>query len=167
MIAKSYIQANLRALDKKYRESISQKDSLFYSKLAILELCGWIEESMDDIVLRCAKRHVRGKKNRDYFLSQIVRRTHGFDYQAHFRRMLIHLIGIINVERIERAIDANTRAQFEAALRNLKRMRDPEAHTHIKGVTRSIDAPSITMSQFPVLYAGLVAFQDSIKRARI
>ena len=51
MIAKSYILANLNALDARYKRASRAKDALFASKLALLELCGWIEESMDDIVV--------------------------------------------------------------------------------------------------------------------
>ena len=57
MIARTYILDNLNKLDVRYRKAATLKDSLFYSKLAVLELCGWIEESMDDVILRCARRH--------------------------------------------------------------------------------------------------------------
>ena len=89
MIARSYILDNLTTLDRKYRNSTTTKESLFYSKLAVLELCGWIEESMDDIVLRCARRHLKDQANIDYVHEDIVKRTYGFDYQRHFRRMLM------------------------------------------------------------------------------
>ena len=72
MIARSYILTNLKTLDRKYNRATSTRDSLFYSKLAILELCGWIEESMDDIVLRCACRHLTdrgGPRNLDSVIS--------------------------------------------------------------------------------------------------
>jgi hypothetical protein len=54
MIAKTYILNNLSTIEKLYNDSSSIKNSLFYSKLAILELCGWTEESMDDIIKKCA-----------------------------------------------------------------------------------------------------------------
>ena len=80
MIARTEILANLWTLDRKYRNSTSKKESLFYSKLAVLELCGWIEESMDDVVLRCARRHLKDQANITYVQNEIVKRTHGFDY---------------------------------------------------------------------------------------
>ena len=64
MIAKSYILKNLKALDKHFINTNSSKDSLFYSKLALLELCGWIEESIGYIVLRCADRKLNDNKNK-------------------------------------------------------------------------------------------------------
>ena len=64
MIAKSYLQKNLEILDKLFIESTSATKGLFYSKLAILELCGWIEKSMDDILRTCYHRNIKNKKDR-------------------------------------------------------------------------------------------------------
>ena len=53
VIARSYITSNLEAISQGYLKASSQSEAFYLSKLAILELCGWIEESMDDVVLRC------------------------------------------------------------------------------------------------------------------
>lgn len=166
MIARTYILANLRTLNRKYSNATTMRESLFYSKLAILELSGWIEESMDDVVLRCARRHLKDGANLKFVQNEIVKRTHGFDYQQHFRRMLIQLLGVINVERIEKSIDQSKRLKLMATLGALKTARNAEAHTHIKGVTRHINAPSVTLSQFPALYDGIVEFDATLRRAK-
>lgn len=163
MITRSYILSNLRALDRLYKNAASSKESLFCSKLAILELCGWIEESMDDVILRCASRHLKFNENREYVRKLVVRKTYGFDYDYHFRGMLIQLIGIISVETLEKRVDQVKQTQLKATLATLKSARDPEAHTHIKGVTRHINAPSITLSQFAVVYEGLVEYDTVIR----
>ena len=64
MVAKnSILPGNLRSLDYRYRRAHSAlKEALFCSKLAILELCGWIEESMDDMVRRCATEALERSK---------------------------------------------------------------------------------------------------------
>ena len=56
MIAYSYIENNLDQLDKRYVKSKTSRDASYYSKLAILELCGWIEMSIDDCIVRSANR---------------------------------------------------------------------------------------------------------------
>jgi len=94
---------------------------------------------------------------------QIVQRTHGFDYDNHFRRMLVQLMGIINVEILEKNVDQIKQAQLKAALSALKEARDSEAHTHIKGVTRRINSPSVTLSQFPVVCDGLLEYDRVIR----
>src|SRR5688572_15386025 len=124
MIAKTYMDGNLRSLDRLFRHSTSTKEALFYSKLAILELCGWIEESMDDIVVRCAGRCLRQTSNVTYVQKQIVKRTFGFEYDRHFREMLIRLIGLVGVERVERQIDPAKHARMTATLGTLTIVRN-------------------------------------------
>ena len=150
-------------LDRKFRVAQSTKESLFYSKLAILELCGWIEESMDDIVLRCSNRHLRERSNKNYIEKYVVQRTYGFDYEKHFRKMMIHLVGVINVERIEKKVDPIKRDLFKSTLSSLKTMRNAEAHTHLKATTRQINAPSVTLSQLPAVLDGLMEYDRVIR----
>lgn len=145
-------------LDREYRKCRSVKKALLYSKLAILELCGWVEESMDDIVLRCARTHLRDARNLQFARGTIVRRTHGFDYEKDFRSMLIQLVGLVSVERLERRVDETKMATFKATLANLKKVRDSEAHTHIKKATKNVNAPSATISQFLLVYEGLLEY---------
>ena len=59
MIAISYIDKTLKELDKLYNQSTSQKKAIYFSKLALIELCGWIEETLDDIILRHSYRHLK------------------------------------------------------------------------------------------------------------
>jgi hypothetical protein len=139
---------------------------LFFSKLAIIELCGWIEESMDDIVLRCATRLLDEPSNRKYVQNDVVKRNYGFDYEKNFRQMLIKLLGLVNVEHIEAQIDLAKHQAMNAALSNLVIQRNTEAHTHIKGVGKMIDAPSVTLSRLSVVYDGLMEFDRAIRRIK-
>jgi hypothetical protein len=164
MIARTYMEENLRKLHRLYIGSRSRKESLFYSKLAILELCGWIEESMDDVILRCSVRCLVELENRKYATKTIVKRTHGFDYEPHFREMMIRLFGLVLVERLERAVDPAKDARMRATLTALYTVRNAEAHTHLKGVTRTINAPSVTMVQFRDVYEGLCEYDRTIRR---
>ena len=163
MIARSYIYANLNKLEKMYHDSKTSKEALYFSKLALLELCGWVEESMDDLILRCAIRNLKNAENRKFVRKKIIKPTYGFDYEDHFRKMLIQLIGIINVEKIERKVDPLLRDSLKSNLSTLKEARNPEAHTHIKGVARTIDAPSVTLSHFPPVYDGLKEYERIIR----
>ena len=49
----------------------------------------------------------------------------------------------------------------------LKTARDAEAHTHINGVTREINAPSITISQFADVYQGLKLTENTLRSTKI
>lgn len=167
MIARTYVEANLKSLNYLFGQAKTPKHTLYYSKLALLELCGWIEESMDDVVLRCAKRCLTQPANIKYTTDQIIKRTYGFDYDLNFRGMLIRLLGIIVVERIEATVDPIKQARLRATLTSLKRARDAEAHTHLKGVTRTINAPSVTLSHFRDAYDGLIEYERVIRQLNI
>jgi hypothetical protein len=164
MVSKTSILENLRRLDTLYHQnSASVKKSLFFSKLAILELCGWTEESMDDIIACCANRKLKERNNQDQ-IKKRIENTYGFVYEKHFRRMLVELIGLINTERLEGKIDSIKFQNFKSTLGSLKGTRDIEAHTHIKGATRSIAAPSKTIGNFRNIYDGLKEFETKLKR---
>jgi hypothetical protein len=164
MIAKSYIKGNLERIERLYNKSSNIQDGLFYSKLAILELCGWIEISMDDIILRLAKKHLKQSKNIGFVEKEVIKRTYGFDYSRHFRKMLINIIGIAGVEKLEKKIDSIKFQLMISSLDSLKLYRDSEAHTYIKGTTKRMDAPSVTMNRISDIYNGLKNIDDELRR---
>lgn len=166
MVSKSYILSNLKELDVLYNQARTQKKKLYYSKLAMLELCGWIEESMDDIVKKCAGRVLKVEKNKKY-VADIIKKTSGFGYDEHFRKMLISVVGLILMEKIEKRVDLSKYDPFIAALNNLKSARNREAHTHLKGVTRSVDSPSLTRRNFEYVYEGLKEFEIKLKELNL
>lgn len=142
------------------------KKALFYSKLAILELCGWIEESMDDIFRHCANRNLRESRNHSFVENTIIKRVHGFDYHKHFRVMLMQVIGLITIEKVEKRIDQPKLQVMKAALNALIMQRNTEAHTHLKGTTRRLDAPSATKRKFIEVYDGLKSFEYELRMVK-
>ena len=161
MIIKTGIYNNLTTLNRLYLVSSGPRNSTFYSKLAILELCGWTEVSMDDIVLKCAKRISISGSNMKA-INESVKRTWGFEYDYHFIKMLIHIIGYSGVEKVEKSVDRTKHTLLISTLNNLKGIRDSLAHTYLSGVTTRLDAPSITVSNFNNIYAGLKDFNKTL-----
>lgn len=166
MITKGYIDSTLRALDAAYRTAATPDDAQRYAKLAIIELCGWIEESMDGVIFRCSKRHLKDPANQTYCEGKIIRNTWGFDYDPHFRFMLMRLVGLINVEKLEQQVDQPKYVLMTAALTFLKALRDVEAHTHLKGTTRTLTAPSVIINKFQEVYDGLLDFDGTMRRCK-
>lgn len=166
MVSKGSITKNLNRLERLYNKSKAPQEGLFYSKLAMLEFCGWIEESMDDIINRCALKHLRKASNRKY-VGKVIRRTSGFEYHAHFRMMLITLLGIIHIEKMEIRLDPVKFERLKSTLGSLKGPRDIQAHTYLKGVMMTLDAPSITKRKFLTVYNGLKEFEGEIKRLKL
>ncbi len=163
MIARSYVQSNLKGLDRLFLRAKTPKEALYYSKLALLELCGWIEETMDDVVVRCSVRCLADAGNRKHIKDGVVKRNYGFEYHRHFRQMLVQVVGLSTMESLERRFDHTKHARLIATLASLKALRDSEAHTHLKGVTHTIAAPSVTLSYFTAVYEGLVDIDSTLR----
>ena len=76
----------------------------------------------------------------------------------------MQVIGLIRLEKIESRVDQTKLLYMKAALQTLRSQRDPIAHTHIKGITLRIDAPSSTIKNFVHVYEGLKCFEHELKR---
>jgi len=163
MIVKGYIISTIEELEKLYNKHQSLKKDIYYSKLALLEFCGWIEESFDSI----AKLSVSNKIKTNVFkkiLKDTIEKNYGFQYSANFRPMLIKTIGIEKSEKIEQKIDKMGNVQIlSTTLGNLKKVRNDNAHTYIKGTTTFIQTPSITKSQFLTIYPIIKEFEKEVK----
>lgn len=150
MVIKQHILVNIKRLDRLYN-SASTTEATYYSKLAIIELCGWIEFSMDNIAKNFANRHLRTSVYQNSFQA-IIDNNYGFDYKRNFRKMLNQTIGLHNMEKLEfPLIITGEIAILDATLDTLKQLRNDAAHNFI-GVTTTYQAPSVTKSQLEIIY---------------
>jgi hypothetical protein len=160
MIVKGVIESMLKSLNRRYYSESIPGDQVYFSKLAILELCGWIEASVDDLARR-SKKTIRTSVNIEY-LEDVIRRNYGFSYDRHFRHLISVGIGVVAFDQIETKLDPVVLAQFKSQLHALKKARDVLAHTFVKGQTTTIDAPSTTASRLDPIYKGLKAFEKEL-----
>lgn len=168
MIPVTYIKRNVNHLGTSYRKSHKPINSLLYAKLAIIEVGGWVEISMDDLISRAGAR-LMVAANKKHLEKKIIERTWGFDYHSNFRSMLIQVVGIICVEKIEKSVNAGIFAKMQAALTLLKTARHDVAHTYIKNATfgAPIPAPSVVLSYFADIYAGLKDIEATMRKMRL
>jgi len=155
MISNLTILKNLVRIDRLYSAASSPIETLLYAKIGIIELCGWVEETMDAIVIGVSQRSLTTQAHRDYIEKQIVKKTYGFEYEAHFRKMLMGVIGLKGVQDMEAHVN---RAFFDpmcGTLNAIKPNRNSHSHTYLKGATMAIDAPSVTIKHCQVIFAGL------------
>lgn len=165
MIAVSYIDSTLKELDRLFSDSTSQKKAIYYSKLALIELCGWIEESLDDIILRHANRHLKNSDNKDYCKKSIIKPNYGFQYKRNIRPMLISLIGLIELEKLEKELEKTSQITLLIGhLGNIRDSRNTAAHTHLKGVTRRFNAPSRTIGDFNRIKPILISIEEELRK---
>jgi hypothetical protein len=162
------IDLTLRELDSWYNDlpGGNERPKLL-SKLAILELCGWIELRMDEIT-----RNVATKLSLDllWVENKVIAKTHGFEYHGHFREMLRMLMGEAGILKIEGALgeqEGGDLAQLKSMLGSLWEIRGKLAHTNTSAGTmtqKSIGAPSWSNNQYRVISKLLMKFEEeSIK----
>lgn len=167
MISKGNIEKSLKAINRQFNYANKRRpaDAPYLAKLAILELCGWIEMSMDDILEKNANRLLLPNVQEiARFNNNVIRNTWGFKYEKHFKRMVVALIGIIGFNKIESRITPTILGTFQAELGNLTQVRDALAHTYIKGAAApSIDTPSVTIGRFNNIYTGLKEFEKLMR----
>jgi len=165
MIAKSYIEKSLKDLDKLYSSSGSQRKATMYCKMATLELCGWIEDTVDEIVLRHAKRKLKLNLNYLEYKRDFVKKTSGFVYEYHIRGLLMRLIGLIGLEEIEKNLEADHAkiTVLKTQLNNLVQIRNNAAHTHLKNVTPQYFSPSACQGSFVIIYNCLKSIDDELR----
>lgn len=164
MISRVDIQQNFTEINNLYQQSTNSKEALYYSKLALIELCGRIEESIDELMLACANRNLSVSNNRDFVENEIIGLTYGFEYNKHIRGMFMRIIGIINLEKLEKTVDPIKFHLMKSALGTLAISRNKAAHKYINGTTASIDAPSTTDRNFQYVYDGLEDIDNCISR---
>ena len=164
MVNKATIARNLRELDSRYRKvSRNPRDPLYFSKLSLIELCGWIEMTMDDIVGDCVRKHLSTSDNlKD--MKSVVDRNSGFSYDRHFREMLIRVVGLARVEELEKSLDPEKFERMRSSLNDLSKQRNSAAHTHLKNVTQSLFAPSVINMHFMQVYEGLKDIERCLRR---
>lgn len=163
MISNLTILKNLIRINRLYSTASSPIEALLYAKLGIIELCGWTEEAMDAIVLGASQRSLTTQAHRVYIENQIVKKTYGFEYEAHFRKMLMGVIGLKGVQDLEANVN---RAFFDpmcGTLNAIKPNRNRHSHTYLKA-TMTIDSPSVTIQHCRTIYAGLRDIDNVLKQ---
>lgn len=146
------VAATLQALDVWFNEPASQTQdrTQLLSKLAVLELCGWLEGEFDRLI-----RVVEAGRLNDapWVESELIDKTNGFHYAKHWRQMLCRVVGEVFVRRVEAEMEAAHPTELEqlrSLLGQLWKDRCSYAHadynTNVAAQQR-FNAPSFTIGQ--------------------
>ena len=162
MINNTDIENSINELDQLYNSNTAQ--ATYFSKLALLELCGWLEMSMDCIIKECADVKLTEQNNKDHTENKVIGMTYGFHYDQHFRPMLMKLVGLIKLEQIENPlIVSGELSVLESHLGSLNQTRKRAAHTHIYGATVTYEAPSKIKQYLTTLYPILQKYETALQ----
>lgn len=128
------------------------------SKLAILELCGWLETEQDKLILNVSNVCL---KDAPWTQKEIVDRNFGFDYNRHFRPMLAQILGEHLTRKLEQVMDIKhpgSLDEFRSSTGDLWVKRCNFAHENLTTSVikqQKFDAPSWCQNWYRVLNKAL------------
>jgi hypothetical protein len=166
MIPKRYTSLQLKKLDGLYNSAVTSGSDpdfpKYYSRLAVLEVGGWIEDSMDDLVrLYSRRKRIKIKAYLDY-VEEIIGRNYGFGYENNFKKMMRAALGATLLSNVESGMDVVKKQALESALSVLYPERNQHAHRSIRTAI-SFTAPSVCQAHFNDVYTGLKEFERILK----
>ena len=161
------ISDTLSLLVSWYEEpSISDERARLLSKLAVLELCGWLEGTFDDVVLEVDREALADEP---WVRKTVIAHVHGFHYEKHLRPMLNQLLGEIVVRRIEARVNSDAPGdldQFKSLLGALWKARCDFAHADMVAnvaTQQTFNAPSWSRKQHASLSRLIGTFQTHLR----
>lgn len=168
-IEREQIYKTLRFINRRF-DAISGKrdasvglESELLSKLAVIELGGWIEDSIDNILTKYVNKKIKAASERKHIREDIIEKVYGFDYKKNVRPLLERILGVRNYHRLVLALKKKgDYCILTSDIASLVGARNIAAHTHTKGVSRSFDAPSKTLDRFKRLYPVVQKLQKMV-----
>lgn len=160
------IAVTLRQLDTWFNEPSQGGDRpKLLSKLATLELCGWIEGEFDRLVLLAENNRLN---DQDWVRTQVISKTSGFQYDNHWRLMLSKLVGEVFARRIESKMETDFPGDLDrlkSLLGTLWKKRCDFAHADMVANVASqqtFQAPSWALNQHRILTKLLTRYEQSM-----
>jgi hypothetical protein len=157
------IDSTLATLETWYNEPTAGPERpKLLSKLALLELCGWLETEQDRILLAVDSACL---KDSSWTQKEIVEKTFGFDYNKHFRPMMVKLIGEHLMRKLEDQFDQKYPGdldQLKASTSDLWTKRCNFAHADMAfniAKQQRFDAPSWSSNRLRILNKALARFE--------
>lgn len=132
------------------------------SKLALLELCGWLETEQDRLILKINDICL---KDLPWTQKELIDRTFGFDYNRHFRPMLAQMLGEYFTRKLEHTIESKFPGdidQLRSSTGDLWLKRCSFAHEDTATSVRKLqrfDAPSWSLNRYRILSKILNRFE--------
>ena len=161
------VTATLQQLDTWFREPTQGSDRpKLLSKLAVLELCGWIEGEFDRLALVAESGRLN---DADWVRSNVISKTYGFKYEDHWRPMLARIVGEVFARKIEAKMEYDFPGELEqmrSLLGTLWRIRCDFAHTDMASniaAQQTFQAPSWASNQHRIVCKLISHYEQSMK----
>jgi hypothetical protein len=132
------------------------------SKLATIELCGWLEGEFDRLIRIVGNGRVNDAQ---WIEEKVIKNTFGFQYEKHWRSMLCKVIGEVFAQRVEAAMEAahpGDLEQLRSLLNQLSMDRNRFAHADLtanQAAMVTFNAPSLSINHHATLRAILGRYE--------
>lgn len=160
------VDTTLQELDAWFKEPSTSSDRpKLLSKLAILELCGWLEGEFDRLVLLAESGCLN---DRAWVDKNLISKTYGFQYDSHWRLMFSRLVGEVFVRRVEAEMEASfpgDLTRLKSLLGSLWKVRCDFAHADMTAhvaAQQTFQAPSWSIGQHRDLKQLLSRYEASM-----
>lgn len=160
------VDATLKQLDTWFNEPSQGGDRpKLLSKLATLELCGWIEGEFDRLALLAESGRLNDP---DWVRANVISKTSGFQYDNHWRPMLSRLVGEVFARRVENRMEVNYPGDLDrlkSILGTLWKIRCDFAHADMTAnvaAQQTFQAPSWSLNQYRILVKLLDRYEQSM-----
>ena len=166
MIDYTKIESTLNLLSLEYDKALcdeNQQMPILFSKLAILELCGWIEVSVDKVLCDYVDNNVTKEENRK-FIKKTIDRNYGFKFDTHLQPLFCSVFGIKNCETIFGSLSEQEMASMKTTLGVCAEKRNIAAHKYTEvGITLTYSAPSEVKSYYQQLKPAFEKIEKAIQ----
>jgi len=147
------IAETLKELDIWFKEPGLSLDRLnLLSKLATIELCGWLEGEFDRLIRSVANGRI---SDIQWVETNVINNTYGFSYEKHWRPMLCKVVGEVFAARVESKINLSNPADInhlKSLLGQLWKDRCRFAHADLSAnradTQLTFNAPSVAISHY-------------------
>lgn len=160
------VAATLTELNTWYNVAgLSTDRTNLLSKLATIELCGWLEEEFDRLIRAVAAGRI---SDANWIENQVIENTFGFKYEKHWRGMLCKLVGEVFAQRVEAAMETahpGDLQQLRTLLGQLWKDRCSFAHADLtanQAAMLTFNAPSLAISRLATLKAILGRYEAAM-----
>lgn len=160
------LEETLKHLENWYREpSEGGLRPKLLSKMAVMELCGWIEGEFDRMVLASQGVCLRDE---DWARSSVAESNSGFTYASHLRPMLAKVIGEVSVRVVECNLEKDYPGELDSLrslLGSLWKQRCSFAHADLQSNVQSQQtfyAPSWSIAQYNRLKKSINRYDDAL-----
>lgn len=172
-VAENTIKVNLAIIEARFEEAMASAQLLqgstlaaMFSKLAILEVGGWIEQTVDSMLYYYVNATVPNRQIQKTVKEQVIDTVYGFRYASDLKPLFMKVLGADKFQYIEQKLKRKGMDQILLnCIATLNRGRNAAAHTYWhRSVQQKFDAPSVTCKLFNDMLPIVIEIDKCIKR---